>query len=116
MNADLAEWVNQLQATLSKMEVALGAIADAVVFLDGNSQVQWYNRAFVQLIERSHSTIIGSQFRELLPLAQAGVLIEPDTYPDVEMRQGGYEVAEYEFIQYLGLRILFSWQRIDLWL
>lgn len=99
MNADLAEWVNQLQATLSKMEVALGAIADAVVFLDVNSQVQWCNRAFVQLIERSHSTIIGSQFRELLPLAQAGVLIEPDTYPDVEMRKGGYEVAEYEFIQ-----------------
>ncbi|MEQ8752080.1 MAG: PAS domain S-box protein [Coleofasciculus sp. G1-WW12-02] len=99
MNTDLAELVNKLQATLSKMEVALGAIADAVVFLDVNSQVQWCNRAFVQLVKRSHSTIIGSQFRELLPLAQAGVLIEPDTYPDVQMRKGGYEVAEYEFIQ-----------------
>ncbi|MFP5273514.1 PAS domain-containing protein [Coleofasciculus sp.] len=27
------------------------------------------------------------------------MLIEPDTYPDVQMRKGGYEVAEYEFIQ-----------------
>ncbi|MFP5274585.1 hypothetical protein [Coleofasciculus sp.] len=53
MNTDLAELVNKLQATLSKMEVALGAIADAVVFLDVNSQVQWCNRAFVQLVKRS---------------------------------------------------------------
>jgi two-component system sensor histidine kinase/response regulator len=99
MSTDRAELVHQLQATLSKMEVALGAIADAVVFLSADSQVQWCNSAFEQLVKRSHSTIVGSKFSELLPLMQAGQSVAPDAYPDVKMRRGGYEAREYEFVQ-----------------
>jgi two-component system sensor histidine kinase/response regulator len=99
MSTDLSELVNQLQATLSKMEIALGAIADAVVFLDEHSQIQWCNTAFEQLVKRSHSTLVGSKFSELLPLMQAGQPVTPDAYPDVKMRRGGYEATEYEVVQ-----------------
>ena len=77
MSTERREMVHQLQATVSKMEVALGAIADAVVFLDEGSQVQWCNSAFEQLVKRSHSTIVGSKFTELLPLMQAGQPVAP---------------------------------------
>ena len=99
MSTERREMVHQLQATVSKMEVALGAIADAVVFLDEGSQVQWCNSAFEQLVKRSHSTIVGSKFTELLPLMQAGQPVAPDAYPDVKMRDGEYEATEYEFVQ-----------------
>ncbi len=99
MSTDQAELVHQLQATLSKMEVALGAIADAVVFLSADSQVQWCNSAFEQLVKRSHSTLVGSKFSELLPLMQAGQPVAPDAYPDVKMRRGEYEATEYELVQ-----------------
>ena len=98
MNTDLVELVNQQQTTLSKMEVALDAIADGVVFVNQDSQVEWCNRAFEQLVQRSHSRIIGSQFSELLPLAQAGVPIIRDTYPDVKIREGEYQTTAYELI------------------
>ena len=94
MSTDLTELVHQLQATLSKMQVALGAIADAVVFLNQASLVQWCNSAFEQLVGRSHSTIVGSQFSKLLPLMQAGLPVTSDAYPDVLLRNGGYEVTE----------------------
>jgi len=99
MSTERREMVHQLQATVSKMEVALGAIADAVVFLDEGSQVQWCNSAFEQLVKRSHSTIVGSKFTELLPLMQAGQPVAPDAYPDVKMRDGEYEATEYEVVQ-----------------
>ena len=99
MSTERRELVHQLQATLSKMEISLGMIADAVVFLDEGSQVQWCNSAFEQLVKRSHSTIVGSKFPELLPLMQAGQPVAPDGYPDVKMRDGEYEATEYEFVQ-----------------
>ncbi|HEY9609449.1 PAS domain S-box protein, partial [Allocoleopsis sp.] len=99
MSTERRELVHQLQVTLSKMEVVLGAIADAVVFLDEDSQVQWCNTAFEQLVKRSHSTLVGSQFRKLLPLIQAGQPVTPECYPDVKMRESGYEATEYEVVQ-----------------
>jgi two-component system sensor histidine kinase/response regulator len=99
MSTNRRELVHQLQATLSKMEVALGAIADAVVFLTEDSQVEWCNNAFEQLVKRSHSTLIGSKFSELLPLMQAGQPVAPDAYPDVKLRDGEYQATEYELVQ-----------------
>src|SRR5919199_5338456 len=99
MSTERRELVHQLQATLNKMEISLGMIADAVVFLDENSQVQWCNSAFEQLVKRSHSTLVGSKFSELLPLMQAGQPVAPDAYPDVKMRRDGYEATEYQVVQ-----------------
>ena len=99
MSTNRRELVHQLQATLSKMEVALGAIADAVVFLSEDSQVEWCNNAFEQLVKRSHPTIVGSKLSELLPLMQLGQPVAPDAYPDVKLRDGEYEATEYEVVQ-----------------
>ncbi|HEY9300564.1 MAG TPA: PAS domain-containing protein, partial [Phormidium sp.] len=90
--------VNQLQATISKMEVALNAIADAVVFLDQNRRVEWCNSAFTRLIG-ANSSIIGANLWELLPLRQAEKPLTSDSYPDIKIRNGEYETTEYGFLQ-----------------
>ncbi|MBW4574424.1 MAG: PAS domain S-box protein [Aphanothece sp. CMT-3BRIN-NPC111] len=95
----LAALVNQQQATLSKMEAALEAIADAVVFSGEDNRVQWCNPAFENLVSQPHSNVLGSKLIDLLPLTQAGQPLTPESYPDVRMRNGEYEVTEYEFTQ-----------------
>ncbi|HAZ48140.1 MAG TPA: hypothetical protein DDW76_17715 [Cyanobacteria bacterium UBA11369] len=97
MSGNLAVLVDQLQTKLNQMEVALGAIADAIVCLDKNRRVEWCNGVFERLVQRTEDAIAGSQIWDLLPLKQAGQPISPEFYPD--------ETTEYEFQQ--GDRILF---------
>ncbi|MGA9381498.1 MAG: PAS domain S-box protein, partial [Phormidium sp.] len=98
MGSKKSKSVSQLQATISKMEVALNAIANAVVFLGENHQIEWCNSAFTRLIGTS-SSIVGSNFCELLPLKQAEKPLNSDAYPDLKIRNGGYETTEYAFFQ-----------------
>jgi PAS domain S-box-containing protein len=99
MSADLIDRINQLQATLSKMNATLSAIADAVVWTDDEQCVQWCNPAFERLVNREHHTLIDSPLTNILPLKQAGQPVAPHTYPDVMLRAGVYEPTEYEFQQ-----------------
>lgn len=90
--------VNQLQATISKMEVALNAIADAVVFVGENHQIEWCNSAFTCLTG-ANSAIIGANLSELLPLQQAGKLLSTDAYPNFKIINEEYETTVYQFVQ-----------------
>lgn len=97
MSADLLSLVNQLRSTLGTMEIALGAIADAIVWTDDDGTIQWCNTAFDRLVDRSHVLVLSSKFSEVLPLTQAGSAIDPQNYPNVKVLQGEYIVTEYEF-------------------
>jgi PAS domain S-box-containing protein len=93
---ELTHSVDRLQATLSKMEITLGAIADAVVWIGEDCRVQWCNPAFERLVNQPHTTIIGSHLQKLLPLAQAGYPIPPESYPDRLLQKGEYELQQNE--------------------
>ncbi|MDZ8055411.1 MAG: PAS domain S-box protein [Aulosira sp. ZfuVER01] len=99
MSAEQLEQVKLLQATLTKMEVTLGAIADAVVWVGEDRRVQWCNSSFECLVNRPKSAIAGWQLSELLPLLKLGKPVALNSYPDVLIQNGKYETTEYEFHQ-----------------
>jgi len=96
---DLMSLVNQLRATLGKMEVALGSIADAIVWTGTDGKVQWCNTAFDKLVNRPHILTLNVKLNDLLPLAQAGQAIPFESYPHLRALAGQYDITEYEFQQ-----------------
>jgi two-component system sensor histidine kinase/response regulator len=99
MSANLTNLTSQLRATLGKMEVALGAIADAIVWTGRDGQVQWCNAAFDKLVNQPHILVLNMKLSDLLPLKQAGEAVAPESYPNMRVLGGEYEVSEYEFQQ-----------------
>jgi signal transduction histidine kinase len=106
MENDLALQLSRLRSTLGKMEVALGAIDNAIVWTGEDTVVQWCNTVFDRLLDRPHITIVGRQLIELLPLAQQGQEILPSTHPVVKALQNQLKATEYEFQRYEQTLIL----------
>ncbi|MBE9156985.1 PAS domain S-box protein [Nodosilinea sp. LEGE 06152] len=97
MGVDLAARVDQLQTTLSKMELALGAIADAIVWTGCDNRVQWCNAAFDRLVDRDHLSILNQPLPQVLPLQVQGQPLTRRDYPSYQVLAGDYQMAQYEF-------------------
>ncbi|MBD2355592.1 PAS domain S-box protein [Tolypothrix sp. FACHB-123] len=96
MSGETIEEINELQALLGKMQLTLGAIADAVVWVGAEQKVQWCNAAFANLLNRPNSDIIGSRFSDLIVLQKSGKAIALEAYPHIRLHAGDYETTNYE--------------------
>ncbi|MCL6432739.1 MAG: PAS domain S-box protein [Leptolyngbyaceae cyanobacterium HOT.MB2.61] len=97
---------HSFQATLSKMEIALEAIADAIVWTDAQQRIEWYNPAFNRLVNHPSTSLIGASLIDVLPLTQAGQGVAATAYPDARVRQGEHPTTEYEYGQGEQSRLL----------
>ena len=73
------ELVERMRAALAKLEVALGATRDSIVWTDDHGRVEWCNAPFDRLVGKQHMAIIGQDIRAVLPLEKWA--LKPVTHP-----------------------------------
>jgi len=106
---------DQLRATLGKMEVALDAVTDAIVWTDEKGRIQWCNALFEALAQKKQLLLLSKSLINILPLAQDGRALVPEEHPShlalVEQQQG---TNCYEFYQEQTQYILeISWAPVQ---
>lgn len=96
--AQLKTLVSQMRLTMGKMEVALGAIGEAIVWTDRKGAIQWCNRTFDQLMPLPHVRVLGLPLVEALPLLQDGQAVPRAEHP-MSLLMGGRDRVEgrYQF-------------------
>ncbi|MEZ5353067.1 MAG: PAS domain S-box protein [Bryobacteraceae bacterium] len=80
-----AALIRQLRVTLGRMELAVGALDEAMVWTDMAGLVQWANPAFARMVGFKRFRILGKSIVDLLPLYQDGKLLPADRHPAVRI-------------------------------
>lgn len=71
----------RLRSTLGKMELALGSLAEAIVWTDHDGRIQWCNSTFHRFARRPHLALLGRPLMSILPLTQGGQPVDAAHYP-----------------------------------
>ncbi|MDJ0703977.1 MAG: response regulator [Leptolyngbyaceae cyanobacterium MO_188.B28] len=115
MNIDPTVLVNELRTTLGKMEVALDAVAEAIVWTDRQGDIQWCNALFEALVGQRQLMLLGSSLPDILPLGQQGQAVPGASHPScISLTEQQNGVDFYEFQQTEGELILeISWASVS---
>jgi len=98
MTDQVSTQLSELRATLGKMEVALDAVANAIVWTNDRGQVQWCNKLFEKLVGRRRLMILSQSLLELLPLKQDTSALATEQHPaHIALTQDGGGLACYQF-------------------
>src|SRR5262245_34615891 len=82
------------------MDVALGAIVEAIAWTDTFGIVEWCNASFESLVGMPHSAILRKRLTEVLPLSRNGEPIVRHAHPvERSMRDEPVETETYDFIK-----------------
>ncbi|MDQ6959184.1 MAG: diguanylate cyclase [Mariprofundaceae bacterium] len=93
-----AEIIRQLRSALSKMEMALGSIPDAIAMANADGNIQWCNQPFAQLVKQSDAMLSGENLVNMIPLHERGQDFPTDNHPvNVTLAAGADVAGIYEF-------------------
>lgn len=98
--------VDELRATMGRMEIALGAADEPILWTDDAGAILWCNEAFDRLTARDHLPLLGCNIREVLPLARDGAPVAESDHPIVLAGEGGSPRGEYEYASAEGRLVL----------
>lgn len=79
--SELNSQVNQLRATLSKMELALSTVDDCIVWTDSQGKIKWCNAALERLFNQHRLFILGKSLIDKLPLLLNGKVVAASDHP-----------------------------------
>ena len=100
VNNDVVTQIESLRSTLGKMEAALGAISEAIVWTDATGQIQWCNAAFDRLIGKPHIAILGGSIVDLIPLKEHGIPLPEKAHPvSLTLKNKIDKSGYYEFVR-----------------
>lgn len=96
---DDVDLVDSLRTTLGRLEVALDAVAEAIVWVDEDGRVSWCNNAFDALLDRMRLENLSMDIVELLPLADDDGPLARDQHPGLlVMGTGAHHAATYHLL------------------
>ncbi|MDH3349009.1 MAG: PAS domain S-box protein [Desulfobulbaceae bacterium] len=81
MSADFEKTIKELRHTLGKLDVAFGAIKDAIVWTDKYGLIQWCNTTFEKLIGTPRVTLLNRSLMEILPLYEKDSPLPENLHP-----------------------------------
>lgn len=97
----------QARNALRKMELALGAVEDAIVWMNADGRVEWCNAVFDRLVELNHLEALGSRLTYILPLEDEGQPVETEAHPArLALKVERLAPKIYEMRQVSGLIVL----------
>ncbi|MEA5467178.1 response regulator [Leptothoe sp. PORK10 BA2] len=111
----LASQLHTLRKTLGKMEVALDAVTDAIVWTDERGRIQWCNVLFEQLVQKKQLMLLSKNLIDILPLSKEDKVITSADHPGNQALSEQCQGTNfYDFHQDQSLRILeISWASIQ---
>jgi len=114
MQENLNNQLEQLRMTLGKMEVALDAVENAIVWTNNCGNIQWCNIVFERLVGCRKLMVFGQPFLDMLPLHCNGDAIPADLHPaQIAVAKKTSGIDFYEFNHGSGLLILeISWSSL----
>lgn len=111
------ELVKRLSATLGKLEIALGATRDAIVWADERGSIQWCNAAFDRLAGRKRIELLGRGLAQTLVMEREGHPLPPESHPWARVLEtrgevnGTYEMRKEGAL--LTLEVHGTWAEVD---
>jgi PAS domain S-box-containing protein len=81
MANDLEKVLKELRLTMGKMEMALGLIDEAIVWINHSGTVEWCNGVFDRLTDRSHIELINQPLIDLIVLKEVGTPLSKANHP-----------------------------------
>ena len=108
--------INQLRATLSKMEIALSTVEESIVWTNCRGQVKWCNISFERLLGKPRLLILGASLLEKLPLLFNKQLLNVGDHPvEIALAKKRSGKQDYEF-QHSGQSLILeiSWWFVEI--
>ncbi|MBI2070140.1 MAG: PAS domain-containing protein [Elusimicrobia bacterium] len=72
MTADPNQLIEELRRSLGKLEMALNAIAQAMLYTNAKGEIQWCNAAFERMAQRRRLELLGTPLKKVMRLETSG--------------------------------------------
>lgn len=87
-----------LRTKLEKLELAISAVIDPIVWVDAQGRIEWFSAPFRRLVEKADTELLGAMLLTVLPLEERGQPLPEGAHPVLRALHGQPNaIGHYEF-------------------